>query len=111
MFEKTDNKEITGRNEIEKKNIETLKEFHLSHINKWGLSWNRHSLLTLQRQSLSRVLYYNNLYKRMVGVPGCILEFGVQWGATMAQLISLRGMYEPYNYRDTYTVLTRLKGL
>ena len=98
MFEKTDNKELTIRSEIEKQNIETLKEFHLSHINKWGLGWNHHSLLTLQRQSLSRILYYNNLYKRMVGVPGCILEFGVQWGATMAQLISLRGMYEPYNH-------------
>ena len=31
-------------------------------------------------------------------MPGCILEFGVQWGAGLAQLISLRGIYEPYNY-------------
>ena len=98
MFEKTENKELTGRNEIEKQNIDTLKKFHLNHINKWGLSWNQHSLLTLQRQSISRVLYYDNLYKQIVGVPGCILEFGVQWGATMAQLISLRGIYEPYNH-------------
>ena len=37
------------------------------------------------------------MYKQIVGVTGCILEFGVQWGATLAQLISLRGMYEPYN--------------
>jgi len=99
MFEKTDNKELTSRNETEKTNISTLKDFHLSHIDKWGVSWNQHSLLTLQRQSLSRILYYNNLYKQIVGVPGCILEFGVQWGATLAQLISLRGMYEPYNHR------------
>ena len=31
-------------------------------------------------------------------MPGCILEFGVQWGAGLPQLISLRGIYEPYNY-------------
>ena len=99
MFEKTENKELTSRNETEKKNISTLKDYHLSHIDKWGFSWNQHSLLTMQRQSLSRVLYYNNLYQKIVGVPGCILEFGVQWGTTLAQLISLRGIYEPYNHR------------
>ena len=36
----------------------------------------------------------------------------MQWGATLAQLISLRGIYEPYNYRryiygfDTFEGLT-----
>ena len=99
MFEKTANKELSGRNEIEKENIDKLKDFHVDHIDKWGVSWNHHSLVTLKRQSISRVLYYDNLYKKIIGVPGCILEFGVQWGATLAQLISLRGIYEPYNYR------------
>ena len=98
MYKKNENKEITSRSEVEKKNILTLKEFHLSHIQKWGESWNQHSLLTLRRQSISRVLYYDNLYKQIIGVPGCILEFGVQWGATLSQLISLRGIHEPYNY-------------
>lgn len=99
MFEKTDNKELTSRSDAEKINTAALKEFQISHINKWGNSWNQHCLLTLQRQSLSRILYYNNLYKKIVGIPGCILEFGVQWGATLAQLISFRGIYEPYNHR------------
>lgn len=99
MFEKTKNKELTNRNEAEKSNLDLLKEFHISHLEKWGLNWNQHSLVTLQRQSLSRILYYNELYKKIIGVPGCILEFGVQWGTTLAQLISLRGIYEPYNHR------------
>ena len=85
--------------------------FHLCHIEKWGVSWNQHSLVTLQRQSLSRILYYSNLYKQIVGVPGCILEFGVQWGAGLAQLISLRGIYEPYNYSRHIYGLIPLKGL
>lgn len=99
MFEKNENKELTSKNKNEKQSAEIVKDFHLSHINKWGENWNHHSLVTLQRQSISRVLYYDNLYKKIVGVPGCILEFGVQWGATLAQLISLRGIYEPYNHR------------
>lgn len=64
----------------------------------YGHQWNIHNLVTLKRQSLSRVLYYNHLYQKIVEIPGVICEFGVQWGATLAQLINLRGIYEPYNY-------------
>lgn len=98
VYKKTENNEITGRNSVEEQNITSLKDFHLSHIDNWGVNWNQYSILTLQRQSLSRILYYNNLYKMILGVPGSILEFGSLWGATLSQLISLRGMYEPYNY-------------
>ena len=84
MFEKTKNKELTIRNETEKETVETLKDFQLSHLEKWGESWNHHSLVTLQRQTLSRILYYNQIYQNIIGVPGCILEFGVQWGATLS---------------------------
>lgn len=98
MLNKNANCELTNRNDVEKNIIQNLKAFHISHIDKWGESWNQHSLTTIQRQSISRVLYYNKLYQKILGVPGCILEFGVQWGATLSQLISLRGIYEPYNH-------------
>ncbi len=65
---------------------------------KFGHQWNIHNLVTLKRQSLSRVLYYNHLYQKMLEIPGVICEFGVQWGATLAQLINLRGLYEPFNH-------------
>lgn len=64
----------------------------------FGHQWNIHNLVTLKRQSLSRILYYNHLYQQIVNIPGVICEFGVQWGATLAQLINLRGIYEPYNF-------------
>jgi hypothetical protein len=64
----------------------------------YGHQWNIHNLVTLKRQSLSRILYYNFLYQKIIEVPGVICEFGVQWGATLAQLINLRGMYEPFNH-------------
>ena len=60
---------------------------------------------------MSRILYYNQLYQKIIGVPGCILEFGVQWGATLAQLISLRGIYEPYNYRRHIYGFDTFEGL
>ena len=47
--------------------------------------------------ALSRIIYYCELYQKIINVPGVICEFGVQWGATLALLQNLRGMYEPYN--------------
>jgi len=61
-------------------------------------AWNWDMQVLLKRQVLSRIIHYYEIYKHILPVPGIICEFGVQWGATMATLISLRGMFEPYNH-------------
>ena len=61
-------------------------------------AWNWDMQVLLKRQVLSRLLHYHEIYKLILPVPGVILEFGVQWGAALATLISLRGMFEPYNH-------------
>jgi predicted O-methyltransferase YrrM len=60
--------------------------------------WSRHSLVTMNVRVLSRLLYLNNLYQKILDTPGVICEFGVHWGATLAQLINLRSIYEPFNH-------------
>jgi hypothetical protein len=52
----------------------------------------------MKRQVLSRLLYQDQLYRSIINVPGVICEFGVHWGATIATLCNLRGIYEPYNH-------------
>ena len=64
----------------------------------FGAQWNHHSTVFLKRQVLSRILYQDQLYRRILNVPGVVCEFGVHWGATMAALCNLRGIYEPYNH-------------
>lgn len=64
-------------------------------------SWNKHCLLTMNVTVLSRILYLNELYQKIVPVPGVICEFGVQWGATLTQLINLRSVHEPFNHSRT----------
>lgn len=54
--------------------------------------------LFVNRQTLSRLLYMHDLYRRIVNVPGVVMEFGVRWGQNLALFSSLRGMYEPYNH-------------
>ena len=87
-----------------------LLEITKSLISQYGNNWNSHGILTLRRQSLSRILYYDELYKKIINVPGVICEFGVQWGTTLAQLIALRGIYEPYNYSRKIYGFDTFKG-
>lgn len=54
--------------------------------------------LFLNRQALSRILFMNELYQRIINVHGIVIEFGVRWGPNLALFESFRGMYEPYNY-------------
>ena len=81
-----------------------------------GHQWNMHSTVTMRRQTLSRLLYYDELYRKIVDIPGVICEFGVQWGETLTTLINLRGIYEPYNISrkiigfDTFSGFPQAEG-
>lgn len=90
--------ELLQQSSLEKDLDQELLQIAIELLSQYGSQWNSHSLVSLKRQSLSRILYYNFLYQKIIDVPGVICEFGVQWGATLAQLINLRAMYEPFNY-------------
>ncbi|WP_351014889.1 TylF/MycF/NovP-related O-methyltransferase [Shewanella sp. AC91-MNA-CIBAN-0169] len=94
-----DNGEGFIRSEKESDSLDRLKNIHLNLLPKLDENWNQHSLVTMRRQSISRVLYFDWLYKKLIGKPGVICEFGVQWGSGLSILQSLRGMYEPYNHQ------------
>jgi hypothetical protein len=51
----------------------------------------------LNRIILSRILFLDKMYQKIINTHGVIMEFGVRWGANLASLIMLRAMYEPYN--------------
>lgn len=54
--------------------------------------------LFINRQLLSRIIFLNEIYQKIINVHGVIMEFGVRWGQNLALFSSFRGMYEPYNY-------------
>jgi hypothetical protein len=57
---------------------------------------------------VAKFLYVNELYEKIINLPGVVMEFGVWWGQNLALFESLRAAYEPYNYTrkvvgfDTY---------
>jgi hypothetical protein len=54
--------------------------------------------LFIRRKDLQRILFMNELYKKILDVHGVAIEFGPRWGQNLALMESFRGMYEPYNH-------------
>lgn len=86
---KSTEKEVSNREHF-------IKQFRLNPIFESELIWN--FALFMNRQSLSRLLILHELYKKILPIPGIIMEFGVYWGRDLALFQNFRGLYEPYNY-------------
>ena len=54
--------------------------------------------LFIPKTEFSRMLYVHELYRKLLDVPGVIMEFGVRWGQNMALYEAMRGIYEPFNW-------------
>ena len=54
--------------------------------------------LYMRSSVVAKMLWVNELYERIVNIPGVVMEFGVWWGANLALFDSLRAVHEPYNY-------------
>jgi hypothetical protein len=53
--------------------------------------------LYLSSKSLSRLLFFHEIYQKILHSHGVIMEFGVRWGQTLSVLSALRGIFEPFN--------------
>ena len=47
--------------------------------------------------TLSRILFFDFLYRQIIEVQGIIIEFGCRWGQSLSLFSALRGIYEPFN--------------
>jgi len=53
--------------------------------------------LFLTSKNLSRILFFYEIYKKIINSHGIIIEFGVRWGQTLSLMSALRGIFEPFN--------------
>ena len=99
-------KEIESRSEF-------AKHFLASHIPDDQILSNLP--LYINSKTLSRMLFFDHLYKQIVDVMGSVFEFGTRWGPNIAQFAALRGIYEPFNRHrkivafDTFTGFPAIK--
>jgi hypothetical protein len=52
--------------------------------------------LFLTPQTLSRVLFMDFLYQKILETQGVIMEFGCRWGQNSSLFTAMRGIYEPF---------------
>ena len=57
----------------------------------------QHLGLFLSSKNLSRILFFDHIYKQIVDVQGSVMEFGTRYGPNLATFAALRGIYEPFN--------------
>ncbi len=53
--------------------------------------------LYLTSKNFSRLLFFYEIYCKVVNLHGVIMEFGTRWGQTVSVLAALRGIFEPFN--------------
>lgn len=56
------------------------------------------SFLFMTTQHIKRTLFFYEIYKKIVNVPGVVMHFGCRWGRHIALFDSLRTIFEPFNY-------------
>jgi hypothetical protein len=53
--------------------------------------------LFINSKNLSRIMFMDLMYRKIVNVHGSIMDFGTRWGQNAAIFTALRGIYEPFN--------------
>ncbi|MDB2637586.1 crotonobetainyl-CoA--carnitine CoA-transferase [Alphaproteobacteria bacterium] len=53
--------------------------------------------LFLSSKDLSRILFMHHIYKKIIEVPGVVMDFGTRWGNNLSLFSSFRSIYEPFN--------------
>ncbi len=51
----------------------------------------------MRSSALVKILVLDDLYRRILRIPGCIMEFGTRWGQNLILFENLRAIYEPFN--------------
>lgn len=60
--------------------------------------------------SLAKLLFLNEIYQKIIDIPGSILEFGIWMGASTITFENLRAVYEPYNYQRRIVAFDTFQG-
>lgn len=50
------------------------------------------------RAAIADVVAMSDLYRRILSIPGTVVEFGTRWGRRLPLFVALRELYEPYDY-------------
>lgn len=73
-----------------------IAALHASTIPDAEILENLHLFITPQQ--LRRIYFLTEVYKKILTVPGCVMQFGVRWGRELALFESLRTLFESFHH-------------
>lgn len=88
---------LSLRSDTQRENDKRFHSLATEVMTRSGDNWSMHSLAVTKRNAIARILYLHQLYQQILPVTGVVCEFGVHWGGSLAVLLNLRGMLEPFN--------------
>jgi len=89
--------ETSARTELEVNAAAEMKGLLLESIPQMGVKWDVHLPTFLSTSAMARLLWLDTTYQKSLEVPGCLVEFGSQWGASLNTFLLLKQIHEPWN--------------
>lgn len=89
--------ETSARSDAEINASSELKAILLESVPQMGAKWDIHLPTFLSAPALARLLWLDTVYQKSLNVPGCLVEFGSQWGASLNTFLLLKQIHEPWN--------------
>ena len=94
------------------KKLSNLKEYLKNNIDNLGVKWVAHLSLFLGAPEIARILWFNEMFLKVKDIPGIVVEFGSQFGASFNIFQMLKIIHEPWNpSRKLVSFTTFNKGL
>lgn len=66
--------------------------------------------LYMRSGALAKILFLDEIYRKVIGIPGHIMEFGVWWGQSITTFENLRAIHEPYNHQRHVVAFDTFEG-
>jgi hypothetical protein len=90
-------KEFSSRSDQDISSSAELRQLLVESVGHMGPKWDVHLPVFLTPPSLARMLWLDVVYRKAIEVPGCLVEFGSQWGASLNVFLLLKQIHEPWN--------------
>lgn len=66
--------------------------------------------LFINSKDMSRILFMDYIYKKIIDVQGIVIDFGCHWGHNAALFSTFRGIYEPFNRHRKIVAFDTFQG-
>jgi len=103
-------REFTERSEADIAAGQANRDLLASTLPLLGAKWDIHLLTFLTPTALARALWLCEVYRLALNVPGSLVEFGSQWGASLNIWCALRTIFEPWNSSREITAFSQFES-